>query len=263
MKIIISPAKKMNVDTDTLETAGMPAFLDKSRQLMTWLQGLSFTEAKKLWNCNEKLARQNFDRLVSMDLEKNLTPALLSYEGIQYQYMAPRVFEQKHWEYVQEHLRILSGFYGVLAPLDGIVPYRLEMQAKGAPKGYKDLYDFWGSALYRHLSLEETLIINLASKEYSRCAETYLKPPVRFVTCIFGELIDGRVVQKGTMAKMARGEMVRFMAENQITSAEEIKQFGGLNYEFRPEWSTENEYVFLKKEEREDGEDSFGQRPGV
>lgn len=252
MKIIISPAKKMNIDTDTMEIQAFPVLLRRTQRLMEWMKSLSFAEAKKLWACNEKIAQLNFERYASMDLEKNLTPALLSYEGIQYQYMAPRVFEKGHWDYVQKHLRILSGFYGVLKPLDGVTPYRLEMQAKGAPKGWKDLYEFWGGALYDSLAEEEMqdgrepLIVNLASREYSRCIETYVKEPVRFVTCVFGELDGGRAVQKGTMAKMARGEMVRFMAERKIERAEELKAFDRLGYRFCEKLSKENEFVFLE-----------------
>ena len=89
-----------------------------------------------------------------MDLTKNLTPALLAYDGIQYTYMAPAVFEDGQFDYVQEHLRILSGFYGVVKPLDGAVPYRLEMQAKATVGGHKNLYDFWGDSLYKDTPYE-------------------------------------------------------------------------------------------------------------
>ena len=81
-----------------------------------------------------------------MKLKSQLTPAILSYEGIQYQYMAPSVFEENQYDYIQEHLRILSGFYGVLKPMDGVTPYRLEMQAKLSVQGKKNLYDFWGNS---------------------------------------------------------------------------------------------------------------------
>ncbi len=124
-----------------------------------------------------------------------------------------------------------------------------EMQAKGAPEGYKDLYEFWGGALLEELLLGETkepLILNLASKEYSKCIEAYLRKKVRFVTCVFGEYSDGRVVQKGTMAKMARGEMVRFLAETQAEGLEDVKAFGRLEYRYVPELSGENELVFLR-----------------
>lgn len=245
MRIIISPAKKMKVDTDTFSYQGLPAFLEETAVLMNWVQALSYSEARELWGCNDKIAELNFDRFRHMSLKENLTPALASYEGIQYQYMAPEVFTRKEWDYVQEHLRILSGFYGVLKPLDGVVPYRLEMQAKARVNETKNLYEFWGDRLYYEVRGEDGIILNLASKEYSKCIEKYLKPEDTYITCVFGEQKDNKVVQKGTQAKMARGEMVRFMAEKGILDVEEIQGFDRLGYHFQEELSSENEYVFL------------------
>ncbi len=248
MRMIISPAKKMNTDTDTLPCAGLPPFMEKTEELLRWIQTLTYAEAKKLWSCNDKLAVLNYGRFQEMELRRGLTPALISYEGIQYQYMAPAVFSRGEWAYVQKHLRILSGFYGVLRPLDGVTPYRLEMQARAKAGGAKDLYTFWGDRLYREVLDEDRLIVNLASKEYSRCIEPYLRPGDRFLTCVFGEWKQEKVIQKGTQAKMARGEMVRFMAEHEIRRPEELKAFDRLNYCFREELSSENEYIFTKKE---------------
>lgn len=132
MRIIISPAKQMKVDTDAFSCTKRPVFADRAEILKDWIRSLSYEEKKKLWACNDKIARQNEERFAKMDLSKNLTPALLAYDGIQYTYMAPAVFEDGQFEYVEEHLRILSGFYGVVKPMDGVVPYRLEMQAKAA-----------------------------------------------------------------------------------------------------------------------------------
>lgn len=247
MKIIISPAKKMNVDTETLEGHTLPEFLEETREIMHWMQKLTYSEAKKLWGCNEKIASLNYQRFQEMDLEHNLTPAILSYEGIQYQYMAPAVFSQIALEYVQEHLRILSGFYGVLKPMDGVVPYRLEMQAKAKVNDTESLYDFWADRLYRSVLDESRVIINLASKEYAKCIEKYLHSEDQLITCIFGELQNGRVVQKGTMAKMARGEMVRHMAENQVEIPEQMKNFNGLGYHYAPEFSAEDIYTFIRE----------------
>ena len=129
MRIIISPAKQMRVDTDVFTCSSLPVLMEKTEILMQWIRSLSYEEQKKLWACNDKIARQNAERFAHMDLGKSLTPAILSYDGIQYTYMAPAVFEDGQYEYVQEHLRILSGLYGVVKPLDGVVPYRLEMQA--------------------------------------------------------------------------------------------------------------------------------------
>ena len=248
MKIIISPAKKMNVDTDVFGHTDLPVFLSRTKELMDYMKGLSFSEAKKLWSCNDKIAEQNFERYATMDLERQLTPAIISYEGIQYQYMSPMVFSEECLDYVQKHLRILSGFYGVLKPFDGVTPYRLEMQAKASVGSFKDLYEYWGDSLYQELTLDgDHVILNLASKEYSKCIEKYLGENDLFVTCVFGEEIDGKVVQKGTLAKMARGEMVRFLAENEIDSLEGVKNFHGFGYEFSEELSGEKEYIFIKK----------------
>ena len=245
MKIIISPAKKMNIDTDTYEICGLPKFLENTKEIMEWVQSLDRGEMQKLWACNDQIADLNYERFRDMDLENGLTPAVISYEGIQYQYMAPGVFTQDAWEYVQEHLRILSGFYGCLKPMDGVVPYRLEMQAKAKVAGTKDLYAYWGNKLYQEVKDESKTILNLASKEYSKIIEKYLQPEDTFITCVFGEWKNGKIVQKATQAKMARGEMVRYMAEHQIEDLEEIKKFDRMDFLFSEEHSTEKENVFI------------------
>lgn len=246
MRIIISPAKKMNVDTDSLPWRDLPVFLHRTEQLAKTLQGMGCDELKKLWKCNDSIASMNFERLTVMDLYNRLTPALLAYEGIQYQYMAPGVFTNLEFAYLQEHLRILSGFYGILRPFDGVTPYRLEMQAKLSICGVKDLYDFWNDSLAKSLFAETDCIINLASKEYSICISKYLPSDIRFITCVFGEEKDGKVIEKGTMCKMARGEMVRYMAENQIKEPEQIREFERLGYRFAPQWSDDKKYVFVR-----------------
>lgn len=253
MKIIISPAKKMLEDTDTFTGDNLPVFLEDTEKLMKWIRSLSYTDVKRLWACNDKIAEENYRRFHNMDLEKALTPAILSYDGIQYQYMAPSVFEYGEFDYVQSHLRILSGFYGVLKPMDGVTPYRLEMQAKAEVNGYKNLYAFWGDKIYREVMDDSRTVINLASKEYSKCVESYLQPEDRFITCVFGEIAGTdkrsgkpKIVQKGVYAKMARGEMVRFMAVNDIRNPEKVKDFDWSGYSFREDLSSETEYVFIK-----------------
>ena len=294
MKIILSPAKKMKV----LDEGGSfgqsfygfeitkPQYLEKTEEISAWLKGQSYAELKRLWGCSDKIAEQNFNRLAEMDLYRNLTPAVLSYEGLAYQYMAPAVFEDGHFDYVQEHLRILSAFYGVLRAMDGVTPYRLEMQAKaeigghgigsgsatvwesadgniggsagavaegnlsvnisGKPGGSSNLYDFWGDALYRAVRDESGIIVNLASREYSKSIEKYLTSNDRYITVNFCERSGDKLVTKGTYAKMARGEMVRFMAEHRIAEPAEMQKFDRLGYVFREALSTETEYVFEK-----------------
>ena len=246
MRIIISPAKQMRVDTDSYTCTDLPVFMEKTEILKNWISSLTYDQQKALWACNDRIARQNSERFADMDLGKNLTPALLAYDGIQYTYMAPAVFEDGQFDYVQEHLRILSGFYGVVRPMDGVVPYRLEMQAKAAVAGYKNLYEFWGDDLYREVMDDSRVLINLASKEYSRCIEKYLQPGDRTITCIFGEPEGGRIVQKGVYAKMARGEMVRFMAGIHAEEPEQIKDFSWSGYRFDDGRSSDTEYVFIR-----------------
>ncbi len=245
MRIIISPAKKMRVDTDTLAFSGLPVFLDRAEFLMEKIRYLSYDDQKSLWACNDKIAQENAQRFAAMDLKKQPTPAILAYDGIQYTYMAPAVFEDGQYGYVQDHLRILSAFYGVVKPMDGVVPYRLEMGAKTAVLGMKSLYDFWGDALYREVMDESRVLINLASKEYAKCIEKYLQPGDRFITCIFGTPDGDKIVQKGVYAKMARGEMVRYMAETRAQAPEQLKGFDRGGYHFDEERSDDDTYVFV------------------
>ncbi len=245
MKIILSPAKKMKINTEEA-CLGMPVFMRNTEQIMKEIQKLSYEEVKELWGCNDGIAKQNYERFAQMDLYHRLTPAILSYEGIAYQYMAPSVFEEGEFDYVQKNLRILSAFYGVLKPMDGVTPYRLEMQAKAKIEGTSNLYEYWGNQIYQEILDDSRTILNLASKEYSKSIEKYLQPEDIYITCVFGELSGEKVVQKGVYAKMARGEMVRFMAEHRIQDPEEIKQFDRLGYHFDSERSDDREYIFVK-----------------
>ena len=238
----------MKTDIDSLPWKEYPFFLPQTETILQTLRTMDGAELKKLWKCNDQIAELNIHRLQSMDLRKNLTPAVLAYEGIQYQYMAPGVFTQQEFSYIQEHLRILSGFYGILQPFDGVTPYRLEMQAPLKICNANNLYNFWNKKISNKLFSETNCIINLASKEYSLCVSRYLTDSIKFITCIFGEEKNGKIMEKGTMCKMARGEMVRFMAENAITSPEQLTSFSRLNYQFSPDYSTPSTYVFIQKE---------------
>lgn len=130
IKIIISPSKTMKIDNDTISHRQMPIFLKETQSLLDYLKTLDYDELKAIWKCSDKLAKQNFDRIKNMDLESNLTPAILSFQGLQYQYMGVGTLTYDQLDYIDKHLRVLSGFYGILKPFDGIVPYRLEMQSK-------------------------------------------------------------------------------------------------------------------------------------
>ena len=240
MKIIISPAKKMEECSDMFEPGGFPVFLDRTKRLHERLCSMSEEELKELFKANDRITRENFERYQAMDLDRALTPALLSYVGIQYQYMAPHLFSHGQWEYVKNHLRILSGFYGILRPDDRVTPYRLEMQARLAVDGKKELYDFWGSSLFEELTgktEEETepgsggkaentpVILNLASREYSKAIEPFLTPDIRFVTCVFGVLKDGKVKIKATEAKWPEERWSVFLEKTTLQMWKRSKGF--------------------------------------
>lgn len=251
MKIIISPAKKMQERPEEYPWRALPVYIDRAEDLAGRLKQYTEAELKKLFGANDSITHDNYLRYQSMDLRRTLTPAALAYVGIQYQYMSPQVFSEVQWQYICRHLRILSGFYGILRADDGIVPYRLEMQAKLATERGKDLYAYWGKDLYEALkgeciSEKKLKILNLASKEYSKAVEPWLQEEDEYVTCIFGTLKDGKIKVKATEAKMARGEMVRFLAEQGAEDFETVKSFRRLGFSYDSERSTATEYVFLK-----------------
>ncbi|MCI8402891.1 MAG: peroxide stress protein YaaA [Lachnospiraceae bacterium] len=248
MKIIVSPAKKMRAGVEFPKPEGFPVFLSRTQRLLDCLRAMEYQELKTLWGCNDGIAGLNYERLKNMDLQAmgHVSAALTSYDGIQYQYMAPQVFTEEALRYVQEHLRILSGFYGILKPLDSVVPYRLEMQAKLRTDWGRNLYEYWGDLLYRELTREDSVILDLASAEYSRCIRRYLCPEDTFITCVFGELEDGAVKEKGVYVKMARGEMVRYLAEKRAAGPQEAKEFDRLGFRWREDLSDETRYVFVR-----------------
>lgn len=248
MRIIISPTKKMKVDNDQIIHSNLPNFLEKSTVLLEYIRSLDFDTLKNIWNCNDKIAQQNYERFSKMELKNNLTPAVLAYDGLAFKHMSPAVFQQDMFDYIDDNLLILSGFYGVLRAFDGVTPYRLEMQSEISVNGFKNLYDFWGDTLYNQVFDGCDTVINLASKEYYKCIQKYLKPSDKFITCVFSEKINGKIIQKATFAKMARGEMVRFMAENKVKTLDQLKGFDVLGFQYDCELSCENEFVYIKKE---------------
>ena len=132
-------------------------------------------------------------------------------------------------------------------PFDGVTPYRLEMQAKLALHGARDLYGFWEDNLARALAAETDCIVNLASKEYSRSVAPHLPLSVRLLTCVFGEEKAGKIAEKGTQCKMARGEMVRYLAENRVADPEALKGLSALGYRYSPKHSDGNTLVFCSQ----------------
>lgn len=270
MKIIFSPAKKMRTDCDDLPVRSTPVFIDRAEEVQTWLRTLSYPEARKLWAASDAIAGPAYEQLQAADLRRRCVPALLSYDGIAYQYLAPDVLEESELDYLQDHLLILSGLYGALRPFDGVVPYRLEMNQKARVAGTRNLYEYWGDALYRMAMGERVdghaiaygrvanldgaadadfashVVVNLASKEYLRAVERYLQPGDRFVTCTFAVKTGDRFVQKGVYCKMGRGEMVRYMAAHAVEDPAELVGADLPGWRYSEEHSSENEFVFLR-----------------
>lgn len=246
MKIIISPAKKMKEDYFNYDYDNLPKYLDKTEEILGVLKSLDYQKLKEIWSCNDEIAKINYERLENMDLKHNLTAAVASYVGLVFQNIGVNVLEESDIEYLRENLKILSGFYGILNAFDGIKPYRLEMQAKLEVKSAKNLYDFWSDSLYKELFKENDVVVNLASSEYSKSIQKYLKKDDKFVTIDFLTCSNGKYVQKATLAKEARGQMVRFMAENSVKTLDEIKKFNVFGYKYSENLSNDKKMVFIK-----------------
>ncbi len=230
---------KMKLCEDHDFEMNRPTFQAESEELFKILSAKSKEELLDIYDCSLRTFNPVWEE---MQRQKNgifppLSPALLSFEGIAYRYMGPDVFSDEQWDYVNTHLRILSARYGVLRPLDGVWPYRLELKHK-IPFS---LYEFWGSRLKDEL--QDEVIINLASKEYSSAISIYQ----RLIDIRFFELDGGKRKEKGVYAKIARGSMVRWMAENRIENPEELKKFDLLGYQYDPVSSSPWNYVFVRK----------------
>ena len=246
MMICIAPAKRMRNDIAYLDAQGTPKLLKETKQLAKIMQQQDVSALRHILSCSERIAQEAYQIFQTMQLTQNVVPALLAYDGIQYTYMAPDIFSDEQFAYVQKHLRILSGFYGVLKPLDGVVPYRLEINSLLRTDTFCNLYAFWQDKLYRELIQESSVIVDLASAQYSRCITRYKRDAIRYVKCRFMEETKDTLKEKGVYVKMARGEMVRYMAEHQITDIEDIKQFQGLGYRFQETLSSSEEFIFTR-----------------
>lgn len=246
MRIIIAPAKMMRRD-DTLPWQDLPMYVHEAQEIRDYINALSFKEKKTLWACSEKIAEVNAQRYRNMRFAGDLTPAVFAFTGIQYETMGPDGFTEDMFRYVQKHLRILSGLYGVLRPFDGIEPYRLEMEMKAHVRGTKDLPAFWGRKIYDGVMDESHILLNLASKQYEPCIRRYIEKTDTVVTCMFMEKEDTGLKQKGVYAKTARGAMVRWLAGKQIEDIREVRAFHDLGYACSETESDEKTYVFVRE----------------
>ncbi len=248
MKIIISPAKKMkHYDEWNLPTT-WPLYADSTQELVNELQKYDFLSLKRLLKTNDDLTSEAFDNYQNFDLLK-ATPALFAYDGIQYSSMNLLSIEKDSLAFLEEHLVIVSGLYGLLRATDLIKPYRLEMQTKLKFRQYQNIYDFWDehlSYINKPIRADE-MIINLASKEYTKLLKQMFKKE-NFLNIFFYEKTLGGLKEKGVYAKIARGTMVRYIADEKITDINKLKDFNLLNYHFSSEYSDEHNYIFIREE---------------
>lgn len=252
MKIIISPAKSLDFESKvptTLHT--QPRFLKESQKLNKKLKTLSKNKLSSLMSISDDLAALNYDRNQNWKIpftKKNAKQAIYAFTGAVFQGIDVNSLHEDKIPFLQDKLRILSGLYGLLKPLDLIQPYRLEMGTK-IEVGKKDnLYQFWDDALAKSLNeelKEDELLINLASTEYFKALpKKVLKVPM--ITPVFKDFKNGQYKTIMTYAKMARGYMVRYIVENNIETIEDLKGFNIEGYGFSEEMSSGNNLVFTR-----------------
>ncbi len=250
MKIIISPAKNMRIRCDDDFSVTKPVFLKEAKILYSYIKKLNYEELKEVLQANDQIVYKHFLNYQNFDFDTQLTPAILSYHGLQYSAMSPLTFTDKQWEYVKKNVFILSAFYGVLRALDGIKPYRLEMVNPFISDSFTSLYDFWQDRFYQELYKDEKIVVNLCSNEYSKMVSPYIKKHQKLITILFYEHKNGKLKQKTAYLKIARGTMIQYLAEKNIQEVEEIKQFSLLGYRFCEELSSQDTFIFIREEKK-------------
>lgn len=254
MITILSPAKKLDKKTErSIGQATVPSFLEDSKELIDELRQLSPEKISSLMNVSRKIAELNYERFARWQPpfhKDNATPAVFLFNGQAYQGLKAETLDDGDLYFAQDHLRILSGLYGLLRPLDLIQPYRLEMSTKlSNPRG-KDLYAFWGEKLTRAINEalskhESKVLMNLASNEYFKA----IKPQMLegdIITPVFKEKKGTQYKTVAVYAKTARGLMTRYIIENRIEDPEAIKGFDEQGYLYSPEMSNEKEWIFIR-----------------
>ena len=253
MIVIISPAKRLDFDSSTIRKQSIPLFLDDANHLVARLRKLSIEQLQELMSVSAKIADLNTDRFKTWDnstAAPKAKQALLAFNGDVYSGLDADSFETKDFDFAQKHLRILSGLYGILKPLDMIQPYRLEMGTRLKNKQGKDLYDFWGSRITEAINAElktmrNAVLINLASNEYFHSiVPDHLNAKV--ITPIFKEKKNGTYKVISFTAKRSRGMMARHIIKNRIKTPESLKQFCEGDYRYQTKLSNETQWVFTR-----------------
>lgn len=263
LQVIISPAKQMRMTQDAFEVTGIPPFAHETARLHQALLDIEQSEGAQslqdLWNVSDKLLGPCLDILHEFEpilrdadladpaIARRISPAVMSYHGVQYQSMAPEVMDAEELTWLQNHLWILSGLYGCARPFHGVEPYRLEMGVKLPVDGARDLYAFWGERLAQAIAPagSHTTVVNLASVEYAKAVVPHVTQDTTVITCLFGEGVrNGKPIQRSTASKKARGSMVRWMAENELEDASGLTAFN-IGYRHIPELSDKDTLVFM------------------
>ena len=254
MLLVVSPSKTFDFENPPrVRTATMPDHLDRSRALIDELRKLSMEELAALMKISPELADLNFRRYVSWR-EDYAAPeakqAVFLFKGDVFKGLAAETLNEADLAFAQEHLRILSGLYGVLRPLDLMLPYRLEMGTRLVNAAGKNLYAFWGSVITDSLNAllateEKPVLVNLASAEYFKSVKgKELKGEL--ITPVFKDFKNGAYKVIGFYAKKARGMMAGYMIRNRLSDVEDLKGFDGDGYAFAPELSSEREWAFTR-----------------
>lgn len=255
MLIVLSPAKTLDYNSPPITTKHtVPDFIEDSEQLIGVLRRLAPSEIGSLMQISDALSNLNAGRYASWSREfsfENSKQAMLAFNGDVYDGLDANSFNVKQLDYAQAHIRILSGLYGLLRPLDLMQPYRLEMGTRVANSRGKDLYAFWGESITRALNevmakQRSRVLVNLASEEYFKAVKPgLLKGPV--ITPVFEDWKNGKYKIISFYAKKARGLMARYATVNGITQVEELKSFDLEGYCFEPASSTETSWIFRRR----------------
>lgn len=254
MITIISPAKTLDFNKIAItDQYSEPIFKEEASQLIGELQKYSSQDIEELMNISDKLAELNYKRYKQWSKEhsiENSKQAILAYSGDVYQGMKAGDFNEKQLKFSQQHIRIISGLYGVLRPLDLIQPYRLEMSIKLKNSKGVDLYSFWKEKITDFFNKEigdhkDNTLINLASNEYFSAIDKD-KFKGRIITPMFKEYRNGNYKIIGIYAKKARGAMAKYIVENEINSPKHIKNFNQHEYKYNEKLSTDSEWIFVR-----------------
>ncbi len=254
MIVVVSPAKKLDFASDEVKPNWTePDYLDQSEELINVARKLTRPKIAKLMNISDKLADLNYERYHDFSRPftlSNAKQAVFAFKGDTYVGLDADTLSDEDLEFAQDHLRILSGLYGILRPLDLMQPYRLEMGCRlNSPKG-KSLYDFWDGILTDGLNKlmkeqKTDVIVNCASNEYFKSVkEKNLSG--RVITPAFKIVKDGVAKSPGMMAKRARGQMARYIIQNKIENVEDLKKFNTDGYKFMPSLSDDNKFEYHK-----------------